>query len=186
MSVQELSAPARPPSSIAPAQERATYPSNTLGDATTTKPLLEKASSKVSKRTAFKRAKTAALIDPPARKRARNRYEPYQRTEPTPEREAILPADPEKLETLDATTKRLYKSDLEVLKYVKTLKYRTVAVLEHVNRTDSQLRACMGAMGRIDLYMARWEKIEDRWTSRQLFGNGDFDEASDGDDEDAP
>ena len=167
MSVQELPAPAPP-------QERATSPLNSLGDAPTTNPLPVKktGSKKTSKRKTSKRTKAAESVDPPAPQRAR--YEPYRRAEPTPERDAMLPADPDELETLDATAKKLYKSDREVLEYVEALKRRTAAMLEHVNRTDSQLRAYKGAMGRIGLYMDQWQKMEDRWTHQERFGNGNF------------
>ena len=190
MSVQEPSAPAPPPFTL-----------NSLGDAPTIHPPPVKktgSNKKTSKRNTSKRAKTAEPVDPPAPKRPRERYEPYRRAEPTPEREAALPADPEELETLDATAKKLYKSDREVLEYIEALRRRTAAMLEHVNRTDSQLRACKGVIGRIGLYMGQWQKMEDRWTHQQLFGSGNFrtkwvdgkmevldsDESSDDDDED--
>ena len=172
MSVQEPSAPAPPPSTITPAQERVPSPSSSLGDPLPAKKTGSK--KKQSKRKTSKRSKTVEPVDPPAPKRPRNRYEPYRRAEPTPEREAALPADPEELETLDATAKKLYKSDREVLEYVEALKRRTAAMLEHVNRADSQLRACKGAMGRIGLYMGHWQKMEDRWTHQELFGSGNF------------
>jgi len=200
MPVQKSSAPAPPRSSIAPSKERAPSTSNSPGDASTIDPppVKKTDSKKTSKRKTSKRAKTTELVDPPVPKRPRDRYEPYRRAEPTPEREAALPADPEELETLDATAKKLYKSDREVLEYVETLRRRTAAMLEHVNRTDSQLRACKGAMGRIELYMGHWQKMEDRWTHQQLFGSGNFrakwvdgkmevldsDESSDDDDKD--
>ena len=171
MPVQGPSAPAPPLSSIPPSRERALSPSNFLGDAPTIDPPPAK---KTSKRNTSKRTKTADPVDPPVPKRPRDRYEPYRRAEPTPEREAALPADPEDLETLDATAKKLYKSDREVLEYVETLRRRTASMLEHVNRTESQLRACKGVVGRIGFYMNHWQKIEDRWTHQQLFGNGNF------------
>jgi len=160
MSAQEPSAPAPPPSSIAPAQERAPSPSNSLGDAPITNPpSVRKTGSKKkgSKRRASKRAKAAEPVEPPA---PLDRYEPYRRAEPTPEREAALPADPEELETLDATAKQLFKSDREVREYVESLKLRTAAMLEHVKRTSSQLRACKGSMGRIGLFMAQRQTVD--------------------------
>ena len=171
MSIREPPSPVLPPSSIAPAQERATSPSNSLGDTPTTNPP-PAGGKKASKRKTSKRAKPAKQVDPPAPQRTR--YEPYHRAKSTPEREAAPPADPEELETLDATAKKLYKSDREVLDYVESLKRRTAAMLKHVNRADSQLRSYKGAMGRIGLYMAQWQKIEDRWTPQQLFGDGNF------------
>jgi len=168
MSVQEPSVTTCPPSSVTPAQERVPSPSNSFGDT----PI--DSQKKASKRKAPKLAKTAEPVNPPATPRARDRYEPYRRAEPTPEREAALPADPEELETLDATAKQLYKSDREALEYVESLKHRTAAMLEHVNRTGSQLRACKGVIGRIDLFVAQWQRMEDRWTHEQLFGNGGY------------
>jgi len=170
MSIKELSAPDPPPFTTTPAQARVPSPSNSLGDPpTTNSPPVKKTSGKASKRKVSE-ARAAEPIDPPARQRAR--YEPYRRAEPTPEREAALPTNPEDLETLDTTAKTLYKSDREVLEYVETLKRRAAAMSEHVSRTDSQLRACKGVMGRIELYVAQWRGVEDRWTHQQLFGNG--------------
>lgn len=194
MSVQEPSTRTPPRSSIAPAQERAPSPSNSLGDLPPTKTGSKK---KTLKRKTSKRTKTAEPADPPAPKRPRDRYVPYRRADPTPEREAALPADPEDLETLDATAKKLYKNDREVLEYVEILRRRTAAMLEHVNRAESQLRACKGVMGRIGFFMGHWQKMDDQWTHQELFGGGNFrakwvdgkmqvlasDESSDDDDE---
>ena len=154
MSVKESSAPAPPPSFIAPAQVRAPTLPNSFGDPPTIDhlPVKKTDSTKMSKRKVSKQARAAEPVGPPVRQRAR--YEPYRRAEPTPDREANFPADPEELKTLDATAKTLYKSDREVLEYVETLNRRTAATLEYVNRTDSQLRASKAVMGRIELYVA--------------------------------
>lgn len=171
MSTKELSAPAPPPSFITPDQGRVPSPSNSLSvEPIIDSPPVKKTGSKTSKIKVSKQDGAAEQIDPPARQRAR--YEPYRKAEPTPEREAALPADPEDLETLDATAKTLYKSDREVLEYVETLKRRAAAISEHVNRTSSQLRARKDVMERIELYMAQLEGIEDRRTRKQLFGDG--------------
>ena len=175
MSVQGPSAPILPSSSIAPDQERTPSPPNSLGDASIINPSSGKKTTnkkKASKRKATGKAKSVKSVDTPAPRRAR--YEPYRRAEPTPEREANLPADPEELETLDATAKKLYRSDREVLEYIESLKHRTAAVLEHVNRTDSQLRSCKGAMERMQLFASQWQKMGDHWTHEQLFGDGNF------------
>jgi len=146
MSFKESSTPAPPLPFIAPNQGQATTPSNP------------------------KQVGAAEPFEPPARQRAR--YEPYRGAEPTPEREANFPADQEELKALDATAKTLYKSDREVLEYVETLKRRADAMLEHMNRSDSQLRVSKGVTERIDLYLVQWQKVEeDRWTHKQLFGN---------------
>ncbi|KAF9643610.1 hypothetical protein BDM02DRAFT_3132313 [Thelephora ganbajun] len=175
MPVQEPSAPVPPPSSIAPTQELPTSPSNFLGDAPTIDPPPGKKAAKkkkAPKKRVATKAKPAEQADAPAPQRAR--YEPYRKADPTPEPEGNLPADPEELETLDATAKMLYKSDREVLEYIETLKHRTAAMLEHVNRTDSQLRSCKGVMGRIQLFVGQWKKIGDRWTHQELFGDDNF------------
>jgi hypothetical protein len=179
MSVQEPSAPAPPPSSVAPAEERTPSPSNSLGDAPTTglppgKKTTSKKKKKASKKKVVKNAEPVEPADAPAPQQVGYRYEPYRKASPTPELEGNLPADPEELATLDATAKMLYKSDREVLEYIESLKHRTAAVLEHVNRTDSQLRSCNGAMERIQLFVAQWQKMEDHWTPQQLFGDGKF------------
>jgi hypothetical protein len=116
----------------------------------------------------------AEPVDAPAPQQVRSRYEPYRKADPTPEPEGNLPADPEDLETLDSTAKVLYKSDREVLEYVEALNHRTAAILEHVNRTGSQLRSCKGAMERIQLFVDRWQKVDDRWTHQQRHGDGNF------------
>jgi len=172
MSVKEPSGPTPPPPLITPDQERAATPSNSLSDASVINPPPAKktGSKKRSKRETSKQAGAAEPVDPPARQRAR--CEPYRRAEPTPEREAALPADPEELKTLDATAKTRYKSDREVLEYVKTLNCRAAAMLEHVNRANSQLGAGKGVMERIEFYVAQWQKVEDQWTHQQLFGDG--------------
>lgn len=99
------------------------------------------------------------------------RYEPYRKAGQTPEPEGNLPADPKELESLDATAKKLYAMDREILKYIEDLKRRTAAILEQVNRNDSQLRAANGAMGRIENFVLNWQKMDDHWTDQQLFGD---------------
>ena len=123
------------------------------------------------KKQAAKRVEPAESADPPAPQQAPPRRGPYQKAAPTPEREANLPADPElELEALDAMAKELYKRDLEVLEHIESLKRRTAAMLEHINRNHSQFRSCKGAMGRMDSFVTNWTKMEDEWTREQLFG----------------
>ena len=105
--------------------------------------------------------------------RDRRRYEPYRKADATPEPERSLPADPEDLETLDATAKKLYKSDREILEYIENLKRRTAGVLDHVNRVDSKLRANKGAMERIEFFTRNWKRMGEEWTEQQLFGDSD-------------
>jgi hypothetical protein len=184
MSVQERSAPAPLPSSPALAQEQAFPSSNPLGDLPTMESPVKKTGNnkKAPKKKAATKAKPAGPVDAPVPQRVRYRYEPYRKADPTPEPEGNLPADLEELETLDATAKMLYKSDREVLEYIEALNHRTAAVLEHVNRTNSQLRSCKGAMERIDVFVDQWQKIDDQWTHQQLFGEGPFEESSDEED----
>lgn len=187
MSVQESFVPAPPPSSITPAQERAPSPSSSLGDAPTIDPSPRKKTTKkkkAPKKRVAKKTKQAEPVDAPPPQPARSRYEPYRRTEPTPEPEGDLPADPEQLETLDATAKMLYKSDREVLEYIESLKHRTAAMLEHVNRTGSQLRSSRGAMERIRLFVGQRKKVDDHWSHPQRFGNGSEMEVPDSEEED--
>lgn len=172
MSVQEPSVSTHPPPSI---RERTPSPSNSFGDAPTVDPPPRKKTAGKKKAPKRKAAKTKLTepADPPAPQRAQHRYEPYRKASPTPEREADLPADPEELETLDATAKMLYKSDREVLEYINSIRRRTAAMLEHVNQTDSQLRSSKGAMERIQLFVGQWQTMDDRWTREQLSGCGE-------------
>ena len=186
MSIQESSVPVPPPPSVTPAHERAPSPSNSLGGAPTIDPPPGKKTAGRKKRTSKRKvAKKIKPVEPadvpapspspspapaPAPRRAQNRYEPYRKASPTPEQEGNLPADTEELKTLDATAKTLYKSDREVLEYIDSLRRRTAAMLEHVNRTDSQLRSSKGAMERIQLFVAQWEEIGDQWSHEQLSG----------------
>jgi len=187
---------------MAPAQERAPSPSNPIGDAPTIDPPPGKKTTgkkKVSKKRVDK-TQSVEPADAPAPPRVRDRYHPYRRADATLDPEDNIPADTEALETLDATAKMLYKSDREVLEYIEALKHRTAAMLEHVNRTDSQLRSCKGAMERMHLFVGQWQKIDDRWTHQQLFGDGNFrakwedgkmrvlesDESSEEDEDDTP
>jgi len=202
MSVKEPSASVPTPSSIAPAQEGAPFPSNSLGDAPTIDPTPGKKTAG-QKKTSKKRVANVQPVEPvdaPATPRVRDRYDPYQKATVIPGPEGNLPAHPEELETLDATAKMIYKSDREVLEYIEALKHRTAAMLEHVNRNGSQLRSYKGAMERINLFVGQWQKIDDRWTHQQLFGDGNFrakwedgkmrvldsDESSDEEEEDTP
>ena len=165
MSVQEPSTSTRPLSPMLPVQERATS-SNSIGDAPAIKPpsgkkTASKKKKKAPKKRVAREAKQAGSVDTPVHQRARRRYEPNRKVDPTPEPEGNLPADPEDLETLDATAKALYKSDREVLEYIGALKCRTAAILEHVNRTGSQFHSYRGAMERIQLFMGQRQTEED-------------------------
>lgn len=179
MSVKEPSGSVPPLSHMPPAQGRAPSSSNSIGNVPTIDPppgkkAASKKKKKASKKKVTGKGKQVEPVDAPAPQQDRCRYEPYKKADPTPEPEGNLPADPEDLETLDATAKMLYKSDREVLEYIESLNRRTAAILEHVNRTDSQLRSSKGAMERIQLYVDQWQKIDDHRTHRQLFGDGNF------------
>jgi len=149
-----------------PVQERAPSSSNSIGDAPIPNPPSgKKTASKKKKKAPKKRvaeeAKQVGSVDTPVHQRARRRYEPYRKADPTPEPEGNLPADPEDLEALDATAKILYKSDRETLEYIGALKRRTAAVLELVNRTGSQLHSYKGAMERLQLFVGQRQTEED-------------------------
>jgi len=174
MSAQRPSASARPSSSIAPPQERALSPSNSIGDAPTTNPSQGKKTVGKKKTQRKQVAKETGPVEPvgaSASQPDRYRYEPYRKADPTPEPEGNLPASPEELETLDATAKMIYKSDREMLEYIEALKNRTAAMLEYVNRTSSQLRSSKGAMERIQLFVDQWQKTDD-----QQFEDGNSEE----------
>lgn len=155
-----IRAPAPAPSSSALAQERATS-SNSLGDTPTIR--LEKS----LKGRVATRSKPSGPVDVPAPQRGRYRYNPYLNVNPTPESEGNRLADPEDLEKLDATAKMLYKSDREVLKYIEALNHRTAAVLERVNRTNSQLRSCDDIMKRMKLFVGQRQEIGFQWAPQQ-------------------
>jgi hypothetical protein len=116
--------------------------------------------------------------DPDASPRGSYRYEPYPKAKPTPEPERGLPADRDYLETLGAAAKALYRGDRELLEYIVALEDRTAAILEHVNRTETQLRSAQGALERIQSYVRRWEEIGG---FQQPFGDGDSRMKLDGD-----
>jgi hypothetical protein len=148
--------PALPPSSSVPIQERTPSPENPLNG--------------VGKKVATE-TKPAKSVDGPASQRVRYRYEPYQKGDPTPEIESDLPADTEEeLDSLDAATKLLYKSDREILDYVEALNRRTAALLENANRTSSQLRSYRGFMERMKFFVDQQQKIEDKQTYQRLLG----------------
>jgi hypothetical protein len=98
------------------------------------------------------------------------RYEPYREAEP----EGFVSADPKDLELLDATAKELYARDRETLQYIQDLKQRTAAMLEHVDRNQSQLRAAHGAMERIAEFVRNYQKMDGHWTPQQLLGDDNF------------
>ena len=81
-------------------------------------------------------------------------------------------ADPKDLERLDATAKELYKSDLEILTYIETLKQRTAAIMEQVKHDSSVLYSNRRAMERIELYTRNWQRMDGHWTEEEL--NGDW------------
>lgn len=166
--------PARPPSSSALAQERATSLSNTPADMPAIDSSIKMSIGKKKKvprerkTTRTKPSEPADAIAPP---RVRYRYEPYRKADPNQEQEGDYPADPEDLRKLDATAKAIYRSDREMLEYIEALNRRTAAVLEHVNRTSSQLRSCEGVMERIDLFVGQWQKTCDRPANQQVLGD---------------
>lgn len=174
MSVQQLSASVPPLSSIPPAQERTPSFSAepTIDPPSGKKTTSEKKKKNSPKKRVAEKAKQVEPVDAPASQQARCRYEPYRKAEPTTEPEGSLPANPEDLETLDETAKMLYKSDREVLEYIEALKHRTAAMLEHVNRTSSQLRSHKGAMERMQLFVNKWQQTDDHWTHQRPFGDG--------------
>jgi hypothetical protein len=97
------------------------------------------------------------------------RYEPYRKAGPTPEPERSRPADPRDLEALEATTEAIYKSDREALEYIEATNRRTAAILEHVNRTRSQLRSFDDVMERIGLFLGQRQNTGDRWAGQRSF-----------------
>lgn len=111
-----------------------------------------------------------------APQRIQYQYEPYRKADITPEPEGDRPASPEDLETLDATAKTLYRSDREALEYIEALNHRTAAILEHVNRTSSQLRSCEDVVERLGLFLGQLQKIDDQ-PANQLFRDDPFGEA---------
>ena len=111
-------------------------------------------------------------VDATAPHRAQYPYEPYRKAGTTPGPEGNLPAAPDALETLDATAKMIYKSDREILEYIKSLKLRTAATLEHINRTDAQLRASNGAMERIEFFASHRQEVYHPLAVQPLFGIG--------------
>ena len=183
-----------------PAQERVLYASNFDRDAPVVDlPPVKTANGKASKNGTATGATPVKPADPPATQRARYRYEPYRRAGPTPGREGNLPADPEDLETLDVTSKEIYKSDHEILEYIEALNHRTAAVLEHVNRNSSQLHSCKGVMEKIQQFVDQWRNTGGQWTSQQSVGDSNLgaewesgkmkilaSEESSGEDDDAP
>jgi hypothetical protein len=126
------------------------------------------------KRKAATKTDPVKSVDATATRRSQYRYEPYRKADPTPEPEGNCPSDFEDLQTLDATAKMIYKSDLEILEYIEALQGRTSAILEQVNRNDSQLRSGQYAMERIEQYACNWQKMDDHWTDQQLLGDGNF------------
>ena len=176
MSVQGFD-PAHP-STSAPAQERAPTSSNSVGDMPTADSLLanEIAGKKKGKKKALtkkvaKRAEPGESVDDPAAQRGQYQYDPYRKAGPTPEPEGSRPADPEELDTLNATARVLFKSDREVLDYVEALNYRTAAILEYANRTGSQLRSSKGVRERIELYVDQLQETGDRGAHQQPSGD---------------
>lgn len=108
----------------------------------------------------------------PAPRQDKYRYEPYRKANPTPEPEGNRPADSKDLESLDVTAKMIYKSDREILTYIEALNHRTAAILEHVNRTGSQLRSCEVIMEKIELSAGQSQRVGDRSMHQQLLADG--------------
>lgn len=185
MSVHEPST-LLPPSHSPPNREQSTSLSNPLGNAPVANPQPVKPPSekKAPKKKLATNAGSPKQTGAPSSRRDKRRYEPYRKPDPTPELEGNLQADPDELEALDATAKMLYKSDREVLEYIELIRQRTAAVLEHVNRNGSQLRACRGAMERIESFVGQWQAIGDRWTAEQIEEDSDEEDDDDDDDDD--
>lgn len=166
MSVQ---APSHSPPTLV--REQAAPPSGSLGDA----PIIHSSPikktigkrKKAPKKRVVARTTLSEPTEPHATQRARFRYEPYQKADPTPEPELNRPASSRDLEALDVTVKTLYKSDREVLEYIEALNRRTAAILEHVNRTSSKLRSCEGIMERIELFVGQRQETDDRWADEE-------------------
>jgi hypothetical protein len=149
----------------APTQERDLYASNFVRDAPVIDlPPARTANGKVSKNVTATRATPVKPTDPPAPRRTRYRHEPHRK-------EGNLSADSEELETLDATSKEIYKSDREILEYVEALNHRTAAVLEHANRNSSQLHSCKGVMEKIQQFVGQWRKTGGKSTPQQTVGD---------------
>ncbi|KAF9777869.1 hypothetical protein BJ322DRAFT_514935 [Thelephora terrestris] len=138
-------------------EEQAPFTSNSSGYVPTVDPSPVRKAAGRKKRKAATKADPVKAVDATATRQKGN-----------------CPADPEDLETLDATAKMLYKSDLEILQYIEALQGRTAAILEQVNRNDSQLRSGQCAVERIEQYACNWQKMDDRWTDQQLLGDGNF------------
>ena len=84
------------------------------------------------------------------------RYKPYPKTKPTPEPERNLPVDAGHLNT---TANAFYRGDREFLECIVDLKAQTAAILEYVNRTETQLHSAYSALERIESYVRHWEGI---------------------------
>ena len=161
------------PEPSVPTQEQVPFTSSSSAHASTIDPTPAKKATSKKRKMAIK-ADPVKLVDASATRRSQCRYEPYRKTVPTPEPEENCPADLKDLQTLDATAKKLYKSDLEMLEYIETLKGRTAAILKQVNLNDTQLRSGQSAMARIEQYVRTWQRMKDRWTDQQLFGDDNF------------
>lgn len=160
--------------SSAPVREQISSPSGVPGDASAVNPSPVKRKTDKDKPP---RNKMPTKVNPvesvynPAFHKDRHRYEPYRKGDPTQEPEGGFPSDPTDLKTLDATAKKLYKNDREILEYVESLKDRTAAILEYINRTDSQLRASDSAIKVIEQFVRDWWKMCQGRTHKQPFGD---------------
>lgn len=112
----------------------------------------------------------AELLDPTDPRLLQYPYVPHPEADLGSEPEDSGPADPRDLETLDATAKMLFKGDREILGYIEALNYRTAAILEHVNRTKSELLLCKDSRERIKLFVDNLQKTGDRGAHGQLLG----------------
>ena len=110
----------------------------------------------------------------------KRRNGPRQEVDQIPEPEGNLHGDSETLERLDTAAKKLYESDREVLECIENLKGRTVAILDHVKRADSQLRASNCIMEMMEQFIRHRQKMGKRCTLEDGSPRTKSNEPSDG------
>lgn len=169
--------PTPSPSFSTLARERAISPPNTPGavPATESSPIKKTIGKKRKNRVAT-RTKPSEPTDSPSSQGIQYSYEPYRKADSTPEPERSHPADSNDLETLNATTKTIYKSDREVVEYIEAINHRTAAILECVNRTGSQLRSYEGVLNRMELFVSQQQNAGDGWAHQQAIVLGSDEE----------